>query len=62
MKADQTKEFVNRWNILNNYPTGVDTQCGNMRYVSPGIVTWNEYDAPEINIEQIVSIFNNIVS
>lgn len=60
MTGKQTKEFVDRWNILNNFPIGVNTITGNMRYVSPGIVTWNEYDAPEINIEQIVSIFNEV--
>lgn len=60
MSKKQTKEFVDRWNILNNFPIGINTPEGNMRYVSPGIVTWNEYDAPEINIEQIVSIFNEV--
>ncbi len=62
MNEKQTKDFVDSWNIKNNFPTGVNTQCANMRYYSPGIVTWNEYDAPEIDISQIVEIYNTIMN
>lgn len=60
MSEKQTKKFVDKWNEKNNFPVGINTPLGNMRYVSPGVITWNEYDAPEVNIVEFVDIFNTI--
>ena len=57
---EQTKKFVDAWNKANDLPLTEDTQMGNMRYVSPGVVTWNEYDAPSIQLSEFISIFEEI--
>jgi hypothetical protein len=60
MSEKQTKKFVKFWNIANDMPVTEDTPAGNMRYVSPGIVTWNECDAPEIDLIQIKDLLEKL--
>lgn len=51
-----TRKFVELWNLENGYPTTEHTDKPNMRYVSNGLVTWNEYNAPTVNIKQFLEI------
>ena len=55
----KTKEFIKIWNKKNGYTNEITSE-GNMRYVSPNVVTWNEYNAPVIHLKEIVLIYNSI--
>lgn len=59
MNKQETLDFVKQWNIANNFSNEISEEP-NMRYVEDGVVIWNEYDSPSINIEQIIKIYNNI--
>lgn len=52
MTKQQTLEFIKKWNELNNFPDGI-CNFPNMRYVKRGVVTWNEYNAPELDLIQV---------
>lgn len=60
MTEKQTREFVDAWNIKNDYQVGENTSDANMRYSSPGVVTWNEYNAPVVDIKTFLEIYNNL--
>lgn len=60
MNERQTRKFVALWNKKNGYDLGENTIEGNMRYVCPGVVTWNVYDAPDLDILQIVTIYKSL--
>lgn len=51
MNEDQTRLFVEAWNKEND-SAGV----GSMVYVSPDVVSWNEYDAPTVVVSQFVRL------
>lgn len=55
MNEKDTKKFVKLWNKANNMPDGL-TMEENMRYVSPGVVTWNIYDAPRLNLDEVAEL------
>lgn len=59
MNEKQTREFVKIWNKRNGFPDGIVKES-NMRYVEPGVVTWNEYDAPEVNLAEFKEILTII--
>lgn len=56
MNEQLTREFVKRWNEKNGYEDGL-TVATNMRYVRDGVVTWNQYDAEEVDIAQFANIY-----
>lgn len=56
MNEEQTRKFADTWNRRHGFPIGEDTMTENMRYVSPGIVTWNAYDAPDVDVVEFVGI------
>lgn len=60
MTKEQTQEFVDAWNIKSGYPLGEETTATNMRYSSPGVVTWNEYNAEQVDIKTFVEVYNNL--
>lgn len=57
MTEEQTQKFVSKWNELNGFQDGVVPEA-NMRYVEPGVVTWNEYDTPTLDLNQVKLIFS----
>ncbi len=56
----ETKAFVFLWNEANGFKQGIVDQA-NMRYRAPGIVSWNEYNAPEIDLNQVQSLLSQLV-
>jgi hypothetical protein len=60
MNKEQTLDFIREWNTAMGFSNEISEEP-NMRYVSVGFVTWNEYDAPEISIELIVRTFNKVM-
>jgi len=58
----QTRKFVKAWNKANNWPTTENTVLPNMRYVKPNEVTWNEYDAPQIDLAQFGELLTQLRS
>lgn len=59
MSEEDTRKFVKIWNKQNGYPDG-PTELPNMRYVKPGEVTWNEYDAPQIDLVQFKEFLDKL--
>ena len=54
MNEKQTRKFIALWNKQNGFNMH---EVGCMSYKEPGIVTWNEYDAPNLDILQVVTIY-----
>ena len=59
LTKEQTEKFVWIWNERNGFPQGL-TEQPNMRYVSKGIVSWNEYDAPDLDLNEVADIIKAI--
>ena len=60
MNKKETLEFIKLWNKKNGYKNGITAEP-NMRYHDKGIVTWNEYDSPYVDIKEIVEIYKEVV-
>lgn len=60
MTEKQTRKFVALWNKANGMAVGENTPQGNMRYVGVGLITWNEYDAPTIELEQFRTLLEEV--
>lgn len=56
MTEDQTRAFIDAWNKKHNFPLGENTTAENMRYVEPGVVCWNAYDTPFIDVLEFVGL------
>jgi len=56
MTEEQTRKFVDAWNTKHNFPLGENTTDENMRYSEPGVVYWNAYDAPFIDVIEFVGL------
>ncbi len=54
-----TREFVKRWNEKNGYSNEISYES-NMRYVSAGRVSWNQFDAEEVDIAEFVNIYKEL--
>lgn len=59
MTKQETLKFIEQWNTANHFSNGLVDEP-NMRYVEDGVVAWNIYDSPVINIEQLINIYKNI--
>lgn len=59
MNKKQTKDFMHFWNEANGFPDGLTPEA-NMRYRKDGVVFWNEYDSPEVDVEQFIDCFNKV--
>ena len=55
MNQTDTRLFVKKWNEAHGFEDG-DNPSANMRYARDGVVTWNEYDAPEVDIEEFITL------
>jgi hypothetical protein len=60
MNEEQTWEFINEWNLRNrdslpNRPVGM------MTYEGAGLVSWNKYDAPMVDINEFMEIYHSVV-
>lgn len=60
MNEQTTRLFVSEWNKRNGFTNSENTPEGNMRYHAPGVVTWNEYDAPDFDLVQAEEILKII--
>lgn len=57
MDYKQTNNFVVLWNERNGFSQG-EVDQPNMRIVKAGLVTWNEYDAPTIDLVEIEELLS----
>ncbi len=61
MNRKETLKFIEQWNTANNFSNEIVDEP-NMRYVENGVVAWNIYDSPNINIEQVINIYKTVKS
>ena len=62
MNEAQTRAFVDAWNIENGFPTSnTRPDAPNMRYLFPGMVTWNVPGAPWVNIRVFVELAKGVM-
>ena len=61
MNEEQTRKFVDEWNIRNGYPLGEETEASNMRYINDGVISWNEYNAEKVDVIDFILIYNKIM-
>jgi hypothetical protein len=57
MTLEQTILFVKKWNEANGFEDGIN-MSENMRADEQGVIYWNSYDSPLVDIEQFVNIYN----